>query len=135
MTDRRVKDLKIHYLEGISPDTPLKNAWDYMVERSVRTLPVIDGSGYLCGVINMDGITSVYIDQKIKIPHDDIRNLPVGDIMIKEPLFAIDLENTVIDARSHAQNVEYDYYPVMDNQKKVMGVVSRLELLYRSYCH
>ncbi len=136
MTEKRVKDLNIHYLKGISPDTSLRRAWDYMVEQNVRTLPVVDSSNHLHGVVDMDTITSVYIDQKIRISHDDVRNLPVKDIMIKKPLVAIDLDHTVIHARRDVQSADYDYYPVMDGQKKVLGVISRLELLYRSrsYC-
>ena len=58
----QVSDLGIRREPGILPDTSLRDAWELMKEKELPTLPVVDKSGALLGVIAVRDIAMANMD-------------------------------------------------------------------------
>lgn len=190
MNGQKIKDLTIRYLKGIHPSTPLHRAWDLMIEKQVKTLPVVDQREHLIGLITMHDITLAYIkdtdteksgdvvlplknvldtvngtvlanartyvsiknllftsekDYEIcgeetviqsRIPEETIRRIlvrsfPVELWMKKNDFLSVRLEEDVIQCARRAGQMNYRYFPVLDGDGRVAGIISREELLFQ----
>lgn len=58
----KVEDLEIDNIGAISPKLSLKNAWNIMKDKNVKSLPVADNNGHLVGVLSISNITASYMD-------------------------------------------------------------------------
>lgn len=57
----QVKDLDIHEIKGVSPDTSIREAWKQMREENNKTAPVLV-NGQLVGIISTGDIVKSYMD-------------------------------------------------------------------------
>lgn len=58
----QVKDIDIHEVPPISPDTSLKEAWQLMRSDSLYTLPICDEENHLKGIITNSDVAHVIMD-------------------------------------------------------------------------
>lgn len=58
----QVMDIDVNRVPGVDEDISLKNAWKLMKEGMLQTLPIIDGNGYLKGLITIEDIAKSYMD-------------------------------------------------------------------------
>ncbi len=58
----QVKDIDIRRIKGVSSGISLKEAWAYMRESNVVTLPIVDNDNHLEGLITVGDITKSYMD-------------------------------------------------------------------------
>lgn len=189
MEKQKVKDLQIDYFCGIQPNTSLEKAWDCMVEKNIKTLPVIDEDRNMIGLISMRDITLAYINDTVSaefsqktIPMQNIldtvdgivltndrealslgqivftaddsydadeeetviksrmsegtieriliRSFPVEYWMKTKELCVVYLEDDVRLAYEQACRTDYRYYPVLDEKRHVVGVIS-MDSLYQ----
>lgn len=187
MREQKIKDLTVRYFHGIYSTTSLERAWDYMIEKQVKTLPVVDEMERLTGLITMHDITLAYIKDiqetdhvelplknvldtvdgivlangkenvsleklvftfegscsmereetviQSKIPEDTIRRIlvrsfPVNMWMKRKDFFSVQLEDDVELCARRAKQTNYRYFPVLNGEERVVGVISREELLY-----
>lgn len=80
MERQKVKDLQIEYCCGIRPDMSLEKAWDRMVEKNIKTLPVVDEEGNMQGLISMRDITLAYINDAVS-KELERRSIPLRNIL------------------------------------------------------
>lgn len=189
MSGQKIKDLTVRYFHGIYSTTSLERAWDYMIEKQVKTLPVVDEMEHLIGLITMHDITLAYIKDiavreegnvklplknvldtvygtvlaneresvllerlvfttedkctaegeetviKSKIPEDTIRRIlvrsfPVNMWMKRKDFLSVQLEDDAEQCACRVQKTNYRYFPVLNGEERVVGVISREELLY-----
>lgn len=57
----QVRDMDINKVEGISGETSIKDAWEMMKERGMRTMPIVK-DGFLEGLITIGDIATSYMD-------------------------------------------------------------------------
>ncbi len=57
----RVKDIDVHFYNGVNPTISLKKAWEQMGEQNVVTLPIVQNKK-LKGLITLGDITKAYMD-------------------------------------------------------------------------
>lgn len=190
MNGQKIKDLTVRYFHGIYSTTSLERAWDYMIEKQVKTLPVVDEMERLTGLITMHDITLAYIkdiaiqeNDNVKlplknvldtvygtvlanerenvlpgrlvftsegdctiegeetviqsnIPEDTIRRIlvrsfPVNMWMKRKDFLSVQLEDDAEQCAYRVQQTNYRYFPVLNGEEQVVGVISREELLYR----
>lgn len=58
----QVKDLNIDKIAPISPEITLKMAWNLMRKNNVKSLPVVDESEQLIGIVSVSNVTESYMD-------------------------------------------------------------------------
>ena len=58
----QVIDIDVERVEGVSEDISLKNAWGLMKTGALQTLPIIDESKKLLGLITIEDIAKSYMD-------------------------------------------------------------------------
>lgn len=58
----QVKDIEIRRIKGVSSKISLKEAWAYMRENNVVTLPIVEEKNHLEGLITVGDITKSYMD-------------------------------------------------------------------------
>ena len=59
---RQVSDLDIDVVDKLSPDVSIKIAWHIMEKSKIRTLPIVDDSQRLLGLVSLTNITDKYMD-------------------------------------------------------------------------
>lgn len=58
----QVKDIEIRKVDGVSKKISLKKAWTILGENKIVTLPIVEESNHLEGLITVGGITKAYMD-------------------------------------------------------------------------
>lgn len=58
----QVMDIDVNRVAGVKEDISLKNAWQIMQEGTFQTLPIVDDTGYLKGLITIEDIAKSYMD-------------------------------------------------------------------------
>ena len=58
----KVEDLEFDKITPVSPEISLKQAWNIMKDKNIKTLPVADSNGKLLGVLAISNLTSCYMD-------------------------------------------------------------------------
>lgn len=59
---RQVSDLDLDIVDKLSPDVSIKIAWHIMEQSKIRTLPIVDDSQKLLGLVSLTNITDKYMD-------------------------------------------------------------------------
>lgn len=103
---------------SITPGKSLRQALAMMHENRVDTLLVTDDEGYLKGFVNIQEIQANFRD----------KSKSISDIMQREVFFT--RENTLVrDSISRILKRGLSYIPVVDQDKKLVGIVTRSTLV------
>ena len=143
-----VKDLMTKSVISVKPTDTVNHVADVLSEHHFTGVPVMDEAGLLLGLISeRDFIASdskIYLPTYIKlltefdfIKHDERRlspavqniiNATAADIMNSDPVtVAMDLD---IESLANVFGTKrVNPIPVVDDQKKVLGIVSRSDLI------
>ncbi len=74
----RVKDIDVHFYDGVDPNISLKKAWEQMGSQKIVTIPIVQNKK-LKGVITLGDITKAYMDvfnnEIIGTAHTPYRNI------------------------------------------------------------
>lgn len=111
----------------VLPRTSVLVAIDIIVNNNFNGVPVTDNNGHLVGIVTKYDL----IVKRGSIRDDTV----VGDVMNKEPL-TLDEGMSVTDAiNAFTEHHKVDPIPVIDADKKVIGIISRLDMvkLFREY--
>lgn len=122
-----VKSLMNSRVISVLPDTPIKIAIDILLSNNFNGLPVTDKNGALVGILTKYDII---------VNRDSVRDdTKVKDLMNNDPL-SLDENMTVEDAvKAFSEHHKVDPIPVIDSEKKVIGVISRYDMvrMFREY--
>jgi acetoin utilization protein AcuB len=109
----------------------LKKAQDLMVEKSIRHLPVMDGTE-LMGIITESDIRSAFIGKGVKTNSGKIQTLnpskmKVSDFMTRDPMVVVP-ETHIEDAALIIYKYKIGALPVI-KRNKLVGIVSIMDIL------
>ncbi len=147
--DISLKDIMTKQVISVSPETPLSEAASLLSKHNFSGMPVVDADNTLVGIltdydlISKDSLIhlptfqkilqnlSVYKKDKSEFQEEvkKVSALKVKDVMNREPLTLLEdasFEETVAAFRDHHR---VNPIPVIDSNKKVIGVVSRYDLI------
>jgi len=115
------------------PDMTIFEAKKLMTEKSIRHLPVIDGSGKLLGIVTDRDMRDAMPSTLLKKPDYDITlgkvgSHPIGDIMTKKPM-TIYAYYTLQDTLLVMQKKKVGALPVIDEEGYLKGILSTRDLL------
>jgi len=114
-------------------DDSILEAQRKMAKNKIRHLPVIDDEDHLIGVVTDRDVRSVlpydcYNDPDCVEAKKDEIGYTIKDIMTVDPI-AISPSDTIQDALLLFQEKRVGAFPVVDEQKKLTGIISVRDLL------
>ena len=112
-----------------TPDMGVFEAFELMKSEGVQRLPVLDGDGNLVGIISEKNITSAAADKEVSIVEFALllSKIKVGDVMTKE-VITVSVDDPLEMAARKMSDNDISILPVVDNNGKLVGVVSRSDL-------
>ncbi len=117
----------------VDPEASIFEAQDIMAKNNIRHLPVVEGDQRLIGIVTDRDIRSAlpysYFKKLLsQAEKEKLSGLKVGDIMSKEPI-SISPTYTIQDALLVIQNSKVGALPVIDEDRRVTGIISVRDLL------
>jgi len=117
----------------IDINADISQAREIMSENKFRHLPVVDESNFLIGIVTDRDIRSVSPSSHISgdMGMETLKRfsgIKIKDIMIKNPV-ALSPLDTLQDALILLQKERFGAFPVIDEQKKLIGIVSVRDIL------
>ena len=122
-----------HKVITVGPETSIFEAQELMAKNKIRHLPVIDSDGRLLGIVTDRDIRSALPYEFFKKPprkeeKEKFSKLQSKDIMSKNPI-TISPTYTIQDALLLIQDAKVGALPVVDEEKRLKGIISVRDLL------
>jgi len=117
----------------ITEDANIFDAQEAMAKNRIRHLPVIDTKNTLIGIVTDRDIRSVLPYSLFKEPdqadeREKVASIKVREIMTKDPM-VISPFDTIQDALLLIQEKRVGAFPVVDENRKLKGIISVRDLL------
>lgn len=115
----------------VDQEACILDAQELMAKNQIRHLPIIDSNRQLIGIITDRDIRSALPYRFFETPQSErekICALKVKEIMTKDPK-SISPTYTIQDALLMIQNSKVGALPVVDDNKRLMGIISVRDLL------
>ena len=140
--DKQVRQVMTKDPVTIRSDQPLIEAWKKMLEQNIKGLPVIDAQDHVVGVLTHDDLLErAGLNARLSVAQQlDEESLQaemeilcqsgkqVADVM-SYPAIAIHPEDPIALAAGRLLQRDITRLPVVDEQGKLVGMVSRLDVL------
>jgi CBS domain-containing protein len=132
-------DLMTHPAVTISPDATVENAARLMCKSKLKRLPVVDSDGHLTGIISRADVLSVFdcSDPPQLLPPErmtamktTVMKTSVEEIMTTQ-VVAVKLGASFKEMTAALRENRVSAFPVIDDDGKVIGVVSEADMLAR----
>lgn len=125
-----VRDVVTENPVTIGPEKPLSDAAEIFSRHDFNGLPVVDKDGKLMGMLTkLDILKAFAFDQSRMVPpYAEIMERQVESVMTKDPEF-VDLETPLTRVLEEMIKCRYKSLPVVDEDKKVVGMVAREDIL------
>ena len=118
----------------VDKEASIFDAQELMAENTIRHLPVIDDENRLIGVVTDRDIRSALPTNLIQVLDDPshvkekLAKMKIKDIMTRDP-FTISPTDTIQDALLFIQEKRVGALPVVDEERKLKGILSVRDLL------
>ncbi|ALS98023.1 HPP family protein [Lacimicrobium alkaliphilum] len=141
--DIRCKDIMSADLITVSPDTSLQEAWQRLKTHKIRMLPVTDSTQQLLGVITVAdflkalGLTDLWsatgqFSALASARAFKLQNKQVANLMVTE-VRAVSADEPLISLIPMLSDQGLHHVPVLDNQQKLVGIVTQSDLIAALY--
>lgn len=117
LEEQPVSAMQTQPYAGISPDDSVEAAIRKLSDENVACL-LVERGGKLVGVFSDRDILS-----KVALEYEDVKDQPVWQVMNADPVFVYDTDSSAA-ALSVMAVSGYRHVPVVDLDKKLVGVVS-----------
>jgi IMP dehydrogenase len=97
----------------IRPDRPVREALQVMERYHISGVPVVDEAGHLVGIITNR-------DLRFETRFD----IPVSEVMTKQPLVTVPVGTTLEQAKAVLQKHRIEKLLVIDNDKRIKGLIT-----------
>ncbi len=129
----RVREFMTTNVITVSSKTSIFDAQKYLSVHKIRRLPVVD-KGKLVGIVSDRRIAAASPSAATSLSVWELNNLmakmTVGEIMTK-PVMSISQDATAESALAQAQEHGVGAFPVMDNNNRLVGIVTTNDFVYR----
>jgi len=122
-----------HKVITVGPQANIFEAQELMAQYQIRHLPVVEASGRLIGIVTDRDIRSALPYKSFKKPPSkeekkNLAQLQINEIMTREPI-TISPSHTIQDALLIIQDSKVGALPVVDENRKLKGIISVRDLL------
>ena len=128
---------------SIRENTTIREAARVFVAKHIGSLPVVDAQGVLVGMLQLRDLIELVLPDFVNLvvdfdfapdfgavearsPGDEMLARPVSSIM--HPPIAVDAQSGVIRAYSLLQKHQLHDLPVVDANKRLVGIASRVDI-------
>ena len=123
---RPVTDYKTKEVVTFHPDQSIADAMDIFLEKRISGAPVVNDEGRICGILSEIDCLKIMVDEAM-------HNLPHGRINVSEYMSdgvssVLDTAD-VLDVASKFLLTHFRRFPVVDHNGKLIGQVSRRDIL------
>ena len=115
---KRAENGMIYDPVTISPDATVGNALAMMKKHHIGGIPVVDGNGFLIGIVT---------NRDLRFQED--MQLPISQVMTRENLVTAPKGITLADATKILQHSKVEKLPVVDNDGKLVGLITYKDLM------
>jgi CBS domain-containing protein len=140
--DRPVGDVMTREVITLTPDMTLAQAWDRMLQYSIKALPVVDSENVVVGMLtDQDILSRAGLGQRLSVAERldhailkqelqrlDESALRVRDVM-SQPVVLTHPKESLAVAASRMAASSIKRLPVVDENGKLVGVLARLDIL------
>jgi acetoin utilization protein AcuB len=117
----------------VHPESGILEAKEKMDKHHIHSMPVIEKDNFLVGIVTDRDIRStlpsgLLDEQEIKPVKERLARLKVRDIMTANPI-TVSPAQTLEDALLLMQKVRVGAFPVVDQEGKVIGIISHRDLM------
>jgi CBS-domain-containing membrane protein len=140
--DRLVSEVMTRDVICLTPETPIQQAWQKMLENRVKAIPVVDAGQKVIGILtDEDLIERAGIQQRLSVAIrmdtaeinqelDTLKRSPLtaADVMTR-PVITASTEETLGSATARMIKSGLKRLPVIDGRARLAGVLSRLDIL------
>jgi len=120
----RAKDVMNTEIFVLHETDDILQASNFMKKERIRNLPVVDERNKLIGLVTLREIVDALANGK--------KNITIGDIMIRE-VKAIGPDTPLKGAIEVMIINKFGSMPVVDSNRKLLGMISELDLLKKLY--
>jgi len=117
----RARDVMSKNVEFVYTDTPIEDALKKLVEKDMTGMPVLDKDKKLAGIVSEK-------DMLILLQDPCFGENPVSAYMSSE-IVAFEEDDDVIDICDCLMNSKFRRVPIIDENKKVIGIISRRDII------
>ena len=120
-----------HKVVTMDQEASIFDAHELMVKNKIRHLPIVDQKQHLIGIVTDRDIRSALPNRFFELSpgeEEKIAAIKVKDIMTKDPI-TISPTYTIQDALLMIQNAKVGALPVVDEDKRLKGIISVRDLL------
>jgi len=140
MSRWRIKDVMTSDVIAVRADMPFKEIVDILADRGISAVPVVDDEDRVIGVVSEadllhktefagESVASRLLESR---RHRTAREKAAGDVageVMTAPAVTVTADMSVIEAARMMEEKEIKRLPVVDVQGRVVGIVSRRDLL------
>jgi CBS-domain-containing membrane protein/PII-like signaling protein len=140
--DKYVEELMTRDVITLFPEMPLADAWQKMLDTLLKALPVVDKDGEVVGLLtDGDLLERAGLQQRLSVAKqldaaflkDEMEHLrtttqTVADVMSK-PAITVRAKDSLGVAASRMAKAGVKRLPVVDENNRLVGVLSRLDIL------
>jgi len=117
----------------IHPDSDILEAKGMIEKHHIHSIPVVEKDNFLVGIVTDRDIRSalpsaLLDDQENKLAKERLARLKIRDIMTANPI-TVSPAQTLEDALLLMQKVRVGAFPVVDQEGKVIGIISNRDLM------
>jgi len=117
----------------ISPDSGILEAKEKLEKNHIHSLPVVNKDNILIGIVTDRDVRSacpsvLLADKETAGESERVSLLQVKDIMTPDPV-AVSPTNTLADALLLMERIPVGAFPVVDRERKVVGIISVRDLM------
>lgn len=127
-------DIMTETVRAVRPDEPVAAALDLLQSSESRHLPVVDDGGALVGLLSdrdLRALLGWYDSDEETLQRaqaSEAAQRPVSDIMTRNVL-TLGLDDDVEDIIEHLLDEKVGALPVVDEDEKLVGIVSYIDVL------
>ena len=116
----KARELMTGNVLSVSPGESLRKVAEIILEKNIRALPVVDGSGRLVGIISTQHIAKAFLrgDLTASVSEYMDRNVPT-----------VPLEEDILDIMRLMDNRNVGRVVVVDEQGSPAGIITRTDIL------
>jgi CBS domain-containing membrane protein len=135
------QDIMTTRVATVAYDTEVEKVWQFMIDKRVHALPVIDQAGFVLGVVGMtDFLNQVNVksDTGMISQLNDFINKTKGVYtqkheyaghLMSKPAIVIQSEQHILELFEIFYSHNIHHIPVIDNDKKLVGIITPKDLL------
>ncbi|HEX2298618.1 MAG TPA: CBS domain-containing protein, partial [Pseudonocardiaceae bacterium] len=122
----RARDVMTRRVLTVREQTPVGDAAALLVKYRFTALPVVDGSGFLIGIVSEADLVADPTEGRTGTP------CTVGGVMTRDVIFMF--PETDLDRLRHwLLSLGLRVMPITDHHRRLVGIVTRMDLLLRDH--